>query len=148
MAGSDPRFPYAQFREAILFAMQMATPNTVEERVTFLWNTEHTFARADVSGKPYIWGDTPTSTVAHAPVQVDCVVEIQARQSMDEQTSVGEFNPARATVYLMKDEYDQIQGADQVTIGGNSYNIKSVGYAISLFEFDMYPIYTEAVDES
>lgn len=148
MGGTDPRFPYAKFRQGILFAMQMAMPNASLEKPTFVWDDVNTFTTADSMGRPFTFSDSPATTVTHAPVQVDCVVEYVARVSRDEVTPMGEFNPSRAIVYVMSEEYASVQGADKVLLGGNEYLIKSVGYTISMFEFDMYPIYCEARDES
>ncbi len=149
MGGTDPRFPYAKFREAILFAMKMANPNSQAEEATFIWDTVKTFNKADAAGRPFRWDDTPTvTTTASAPVHIDCVVEYVARVSQEEMTSIGEFTPARVIIYVMKEEYASITGATKVEIGGNMYVIKSIGNTISLFEFDMYPIYAEAMDES
>jgi hypothetical protein len=148
MAGSDPRFPYTKFREAILFAMQMANPNQSVEQPTFIWDDVNSFANADSMGRPFAWSSAPTTTVTHPPVKVDCVVEYVARVSREEITTIGEFTPSRAVVYVMADEYALIEGANKVLLGGATYLIKSVGYTISLFEFDMYPINCEAVDEA
>jgi len=149
MAGSDPRFPYAKFREAILFAMRMANPNTSAEEATFIWETENTFARPDASGRPFVWEDAPVTSVTEStPTHVDCIVEFVARVSQEQQTSVGEFTPSRVVVYLFGEEYAIVKNAVRVKVGGNTYKIKSVGATISLFEMDMYPIYAEALDES
>lgn len=148
MGGTDPRFSYTKFREGILFAMQMANPNQTVEQPTFVWDDVKTFSNADSMGKPFSWGSSPVTTVTHPDVQVDCVVEYVARVSREEQTTIGEFTPSRAIVYVMAEEYALIEGANKVILGGATYIISSVGYTISLFEFDMYPIYCEAMDES
>jgi hypothetical protein len=148
MGGTDPRFPYAKFREGILFAMQMANPNQTAEQTTFVWDDVKTFDTADSMGRPYSWDAAPTTTVANAPVKVDCVVEYVARVSREEMTSVGEFTPSRAIVYVMAEEYALVEGANKILISEATFLIKSIGNTISMFEFDMYPIYCEAADEA
>lgn len=128
--------------------MQMANPNQSAEQPTFVWDEVKTFDTADSMGRPYAWDAAPVTTVAHPPVKVDCVVEYVARVSREELTSVGEFTPSRAIVYVMADEYAQVEGANKILLSEATFLIKSVGNTISLFEFDMYPIYCEAVDEA
>lgn len=148
MAGSDPRFSAARFREAIHFAMQMGAPQTVSERVTFRWSTDRTFSTADPAGRPYSWDDSPTTTTTHPDVQIDCVVEFAARPAGSRDTPIGQFDTSRATITVLDDDIAAISGADTAIINGDDYEIQFMGPAQGLFEVTIYQIYAEARDEA
>lgn len=148
MAGSDPRFNPARFRDAMHFVFQMAAPEATNERVTFRWNTERTFAAADPAGDPYFWDSVPLTQTTHADTQVDCVVEFAARPAGSRDSAIGQFDTSRAVITMLDDDYPDIVGADEVIINGNSYDIQFVGPAIGLFEVTLYQLFCEARDES
>lgn len=151
MAGTDPRFPSAQFRSGILFAMNMAKPNAVEEQTTFYRDIKPTYnVRTDPSNRPYDWGTTPTVPPSRDEVIVDSVVEYVARTAMSDVNAVGEFNVSRAEITVFAEGYEQIKDirASHVKIGGADYRISSVSPPIALFDVEMYVIYAEALDES
>lgn len=148
MAGSDPRFDPARFRDAIHFVMQMAAPEDTSERVTFRWETEKTFTQADPAGRPYLWSSTPATSTPHADVQIDCVVEFSARPAGSRDTPFGQFDTSRAVISVLDDDFSTIQGADLAIINGNTYEIQFVGPAIGLFEVTLYQLFCEARDES
>ncbi len=148
MAGTDPRFSAARFRDAIRFAMVMSASNTEQERVTFRWSVDQTFANADPAGRPYSWDATPLTSTARPDVQVDCVVEFAARPAGSRDSAIGQFDTARAVITLLDEDIDTVRGADQVIINGNRYDIQLEGPAIGLFDAGVYQLFCEARDES
>lgn len=150
MAGSDPRFPSAKFREGILFAMTMAKPNAVEEQTTFYRDIDGTYVRTDPGNRPYNWGATPTIAPSRDEVIVDSVVDYIPRTSMSDVNAIGEFNVSRAEILIFSEGYEEIKDirATHVKVGGADYRISSVSPPIVLFDVEMYQVYAEALDES
>lgn len=152
MAGTtDSRaagFNAAAFRDAIRFAMNMGLPNATEERATFKWNTVRTYTTADPAGSPYDYTATPATSVAHADVAIPVAVEFSARPAGSRDTSVGQFDSSRAVITVLDEDYALIVGADQVLLGGNTYEIQFVGPPVALFDVTIYQIYCDARDES
>lgn len=149
MAGSDPRFNAALFRQNIHFAMTMGLPTAVEDRATFQWDTARTFQRPDSGGKPLDWTSTPTSETVYPDVQIPVAVEY--RNALEEGTVVGEFDKTKATLTVLDVDYAQLIVGDvmanRVLLGQDSYSIKYV-VPIALFDVGVYQIYAEAIDES
>lgn len=150
MAGSDPRFNSAQFREGITFAMTMAKPNAVDDVTTFYRETDGVYARTDPGGKPYHWDDTPLANPTTEEVVVDSVVEYIPRTAMADVTALGEFNVSRAEVTVFSEGLAEIRAirANYVKIGGNTYRISSVSPPFALFDVEFNTIFAEALDES
>lgn len=148
---TDPRgsnFPSAQFRDAIKFAMNMGLPNTVSERATFRWKVESTYSEADPGGTPYDLTAAPTSTDAPADVRIDCAVEFVSTTNASGGTAVGDFDVARVVLTVLDTDFVLIDGADQVLLGQNIYDINFVAPPMGLFDVTIYQIYATAVDES
>ena len=154
MAGTtDPRasgFDAATFRDSIQFAMNMGLPETTSERVTFRWTPEKDWRIEDPGGNPYDYSSTnaPTNTVAPADVQVDAAVEFVTRTTLSGGTAIGEFNTPRAVITLLDVDYAQIEGADKVLLGGNTYYVDFVAPPMGLFDVTIYQIHCSAGDES
>ena len=148
MAGTDPRFDAAKFRDAIHFVMATAAPETVSERCTFRWNTDRTFTAADPAGRPYSWDAAPATTTTHADVQIDCVVEFAARPAGSRDSAIGQFDTSRAVITILDDDIASIDGADEVILNGNSYDIQFTGPSQGLFDVTIYSVFCEARDES
>lgn len=150
---SDPRadaFSAAEFRDNIRFAMRMGLPETESERCTFRWTTERTYATADSGGNPYDFGAEPETTVTHADVLVPAAVEFSGGVSggSTNGTGVGTFFPTRATITLLDEDYAEVEGADIVLLGGNTYTVKYVGPPLGLFDVTVYQIFCQAASES
>ncbi len=150
---SDPRasgFSAAEFRDNIRFAMQLGLPENESERCTFRWTVERTYATADSGGNPYDFAEEPTATVTHADVLVPAAVEFSGGASGggSNGTPVGDFHSGRATITLLDEDYAQIEGADLVLLGGNTYKIKYVGPPLGLFDVTVYQLFCQAVSES
>lgn len=148
MAGTNPSFDAALFRQAIRDTMIMGLPNATQEKPTFRWSPEKTFTTADPAGAPYDFTASPVTTVAPADVQVPVAVEFSARPANSIETGMGEFDASRVIITALDEDYALIQGADQVILGGNTYDVQFVGPPIGLFEVTVYQIFAIARDES
>lgn len=146
--GIPAGFSASTFRNAIKFAMQMGSPNSTSEKVTFKWVVQKEYAQEDVIDRPYDWTSTPTSTVTHADVIVDCAVEFgRVAGNITDRNPVGDFDSVRATITVLDEDFALVDGADLVSIGGDSYVIEYV-QPLALFDVDVYQIHAVAVDES
>ena len=146
MAGSNAAFNAAAFRRAIRDTMVMGLPNTTAEKPTFKWTMVRDYLVDDPADKPYDWTATPTVTETHVDVQVPCAVEFAAKGSGS--NAIGEFDTSRVILTLLDEDYDEVRGADQVIIGGNTYGVDFVGPPMGLFEVTVYQVYCSAVDET
>lgn len=148
---TDPRasaFSATAFRDAIRFAMNMGLPDATVDRATFKWTPVKTYTRPDTGGRPYNLTSTPVSTVTHPDVQIPVAWEFAARQGLEEQTAMGEFDPTRIVMTILDEDYAQVQGADTVEMGDNVYIINFVAPPTGLFEVTVYTVYLTARDES
>lgn len=148
MAGTQQGFDAAGFRDAIRFAMNMGLPETESERATFRWNPARTFTTDDPAGLPYDWTDTPATETVHADVQVPVAIEFGAQAAAGTDTPVGQIDTSRAVLTVLDEDYQQIVGANEVVLGGNTYDIDFVAPPLGLFEVTVYQIYASARDES
>lgn len=147
---NDPRaagFNSAEVRDALKFAMKMGLPEAQNERLTFRWRSQKAFARHDPAGRPYQWGDTPTSDTTPADVKVDGAVEFSDHSSADAGTPVTRFNTPRVVVTLLDVDYVQIETADEIILDDATYVIDYVAPPMGLFDMTVYQIYASAVDE-
>lgn len=128
--------------------MNMGLPNATVERATFKWETVRTYTTADPAGNPYDYTATPAATVTHADVSIPVAVEFSARPAGSRDTSVGQFDASRAVITVLDEDYEQVEGADIVMLGENTYEIEFVGPPLGLFDVTIYQIYADARDES
>ena len=142
MAGTDPNFDAAEFRDAIHSVMAMAAPTDVSLQVTFRWNEERTFATEDPAGLPYDWTETPTTDTQHAAVIVPVAVQFASGSATDE--GMGSFDASQAVLTLLDVDYDAIKTADYVTIGGQDYDIEFVAPPVALFEVTVFTLHCRA----
>lgn len=148
MAGSNSGFNPAVFRAAIVDAMNMGLPTDPTERATFRWHKQQTFSTADPSGMPYDLAATPATDTTPDDVQIPCAVEFSARPAGSLETTIGEFDTSRVIITILDDHFPSIEGADEVLLGGNTYDIQFVGPPIGLFEVTVYQVFALARDES
>lgn len=146
--GIPAGFDASAFRNAVKFAMQMGSPTSTPQKVTFQWRVLKEYAKEDVIDRPYDWTSNPTSTTAHTDVVVDCAVEFgRVAGNITERNPVGDFDSVRAIITVLDVDYVLIAGADYVSIGGDQYVIEYV-QPMALFDVDVYQIHAVAVDES
>lgn len=151
MQPEDPNFGAGfsadLFRSGIRNAMMMGLPQNSEERVTFRWTVKRTYGVADSSGMPFNFSDAPATEETKADVQVPAAVEFVG-STTDSGTSIGAFQTPRAVITVLDVDYPQVEGADQVVLGGNTYQIDYVAPPLGLFDVSIYQIHCQAKDES
>ena len=148
MAGTNPGFNAAAFRTAIIDAMTMGLPSETQDRATFRWNKERTFNTVDPAGTPYDLTAAPLTDTTPDDVLIPCAVEFSARPAGSLDTTVGEFDTSRVVITVLDEHYPQVEGADGVLLGQNTYEIQFVAPPIGLFEVTVYQVYAVARDES
>lgn len=144
--GAD--FDATAFRDAIRNTMVMGLPNATSEKATFRWTTQKTYAVDDPAGKPYSWTAAPATTTTHADVQVPVAWEFSARPASSLDTTIGQFDASRVEITILDVDYEDVEGADQIIMGGNTYNLEFVAPPQGLFEVTVYKLYAIAQDES
>lgn len=156
MAGSDSRFDPTKFRDAIHFAMRMGFPEDTQQQVTWHWNVQREFIRADSGGEPYEWsasqvvGETDISDII-----VNCALKFAdtAGGSRVAGTSLGIMDVANATVTLLDDEYDALLAhgsgkfPNQALIDDAIYQVVFIKPPQGLFEVTVYEVLIQAIDE-
>lgn len=139
-------FDAAVFRDAVKSTMQMGSPNSTVEKVTFRWPVQKTYqGRTDPSGKPYSLTASVVDESTNEDVQIDCAVEFIDRTSVG--SPIGEFNNPRVLITVLDEDFDAVSTATKVLIGGNTYNIQ-YSRPMGLFSVTIYEIFAQAVDES
>ena len=147
VAGFGTDFDADSFRSNIKNVMKMSAPSAVEMRVTFRWDVDKTYVgRVDPSGRPYdLAAANVVSVSGRDDKQVDCAVEIVNR--VPSGSAIGEFNNPRATLTLLDVDYERIEGATKVLIGGNLYRINWVE-PVGLFSVTVWTLHAQAESES
>lgn len=123
-----------------------ATPSSLA--ATFRWDKQQTFDNVDPSGTPYDLTVSPVTDTTPADVQIPVAVEFSARPAGSLDTNLGEFDSSRAILTILDEHWVQVQGADQVLLGENVYDIQFTGPPIGLFEVTVFQVYCLARDES
>lgn len=147
-AGFGTGFDADAFRQAIRATMTMGLPNATADRATFRWTTAETFAIEDQDHNPYDWTDTPATSDAHADVQIPVAFEFAARPAASLDNPMGQFDSTRVEITILDVDFPLIEGANEVVLGENTYDIDFVGPPRGLFEVDVYTIYATARDET
>lgn len=141
-----PGFNATAFRNIIRQTMLMGAPEDEALRATFKWTTQKTYTQAGPSGRPYDLHASPTTSTAHADVQIPVAIEFKGGGGTD--TSVGQFQDANAEITVLDEDYELIEGADKLTLGGNTYIIDFVKPPDGLFGVTVFTIFAHAQDES
>ena len=148
---SDPRanaFNADAFRDGILFALNMATPQDEDQRVTFRWADRKEYDVKDRTGKPYVWTQEPESVVTKDDVQVPCAVQFVSRTTLAGQNAVADMDTSRAELTMLDEQYQLVKDADIVLIGTNEYKPDFVAPPSGLFGETIWTMFVSAVDES
>lgn len=149
---NDPRaasFDAAKFRDAITFVMTMGLPDTTNERATFQWRPEKDFAIADPTENPYSWDASPITSETHADVQIPVAVEFSGNVSgVTDTNMVGNFENPYAVLTILDTYHGEVEGANTVLLGGNTYVIRYTEPPIGLFDVTVYRLHLQAIDES
>lgn len=137
------------FRAIIKSTMQMGSPNAVSEKVTFRWPVMYDYGvgvKLDPTGRPYDLASAAQATPQHEDVLVDCAVEFIYQAPTG--TPIGEFDHPRVKITLLDVDYELIEGATKVLLGGSTYDIEFVEPPVGLFAVTVYSLHAKAVDES
>lgn len=156
MAGANPSFDAATFRDGILTAMRMGAPPEVSQRATFLFRRgaqryfrdgeEIPPPRLDQEGKPLDPTIRVESVPAREPLQTDCAVEFESATA--DEVPVGNFRPAKVVITLLEEEYEQVQDAIEVRLGGDVYVIGYQRPPMGLFQVGVRQFVAFARDET
>lgn len=147
-------FDASEFRSAIKFAMRMGTPNPEDNRATFRWDVEKTYAVADANNNPYSWEAAPESETVYEDVQADVAVEFVTRSTLSGGNPIAEFDTPRAVLTILDVDWAIViddgnrPAPDKVLLGGNTYNMDFVAPDIGLFDVNVYQLHCSAVDAS
>jgi hypothetical protein len=142
MAGSNPQFDSAAFRTGIKFAMQMASPETLDEQAAFYMPTTTTYNKG-VDGENFPFDPTATKTSVTPPsIKVDCAIEF--RNADDQQTPFGEITPAKVVITLLDVDYAQVVGFSHVLIRGEKYIYHHTEPSVGLFDATVYTVHALA----
>lgn len=147
-ANFGSQFNAARFRSAIRNVMTMGLPNSTAEQATFRWTPVRTFDPESPAHDPYGWTQTATSTTTHADVIVPVAVELSSRPTGSVETSLGEFDVTWAKLTVLDTDFAFVDGADQVILGGGTYEIQFVEPPQGLFEVTIYTVHARARDEA
>ncbi len=139
MAGSDPGFAPAEFREAIQFAMRMGAPDETSEQVTFSWTPTRTYESANPSDAPYDWTDAPDTSSAPTPVKITAVAIEFGAVGDGTGTTMGRFDQSRGMLTILDEDYEAVRTANRVTYGGRTYMMQEAT-PIGLFEVTVWQI--------
>ena len=119
MAGNNPRFRPDLFREKIRYVFEMAKPPEADQQLWFHFTGTVNFAGpADGDSVPFDPDEAITRTV-RAPLQRPCDVEFT--KASDDPTAFGTIIPAKITVTLLDEDYDDVKEASFVVMGGDKY---------------------------
>lgn len=161
--GIPAGFDSSQVRNALLFAMQMGTPNKETERVRFVKKSPgRRYFLDDVEKFPPPLGDlrldrdlkplNPNIVVQvddDVPIPLDVSIEIT--QVNAEELPVGSFRPVKAEVTMMQQEYDQMvaeQAGKEMLYNNDRYGYAYETEAIGLFDMTFHVLIFYAIDES
>lgn len=140
-------FDASAFRQAITSAMEMGLPDNEGERITFRWKTTKTFSEnTDRSGTPFNLSAAPEAVDETPDVQIPATAEIT--RIAPDGTAIGTFDHPYVLITVLDTHYPLIDGASQVILGGDTYNIDFVAPPFGLGEVTIYQIYATAMDES
>lgn len=145
MAGTNPGFDPAQFRNAIRFVYDMAAPPVDDEQATFYGPSTLVYTGSvDDEEVPF----DPETTVVSTPatgVKVPCGIEYL---DADGQAVVfGTVTPSKVKISLLDEEYAQVAGALYVVIGGEKYLYRRTEPPSGLFDVGIYTMHFVAENE-
>lgn len=151
MAGSDPRFNEAQFRDGIHFAMRMGAATWPEGKagVTFHFKAKRSYQFPngsaysgpwDQEGRP-LHPDVKTVLVRPQPLTIE-EVAVEFEDARPEELPVGVKIPTRVVLTMLDSEYQAIKDrAATVVIGGVQQQTgEEFAHEIELADTDRYRI--------
>lgn len=146
MAGTNPGFNAAAFRDAIHFAMQMGAPPDAGERVTFHFASQLVY-NGSIDGDAVPFDPTVTVTSTEPPTkQVDCAVEYF--DSENQPTNFGLLAPSRIAVTLLDVDYAQVKTCSYVVVHGDRYDYRRTEPPSGLFDVGVYTMHFTSNSET
>jgi hypothetical protein len=146
MAGSNPGFNAAEFREAIHFAMAMGAAIDTDEQVTFHFASTLVYAgSADGAEVPFDPAATVVTTTPD-PMRVDCAVEYFDAENQP--TNFGLLAPSRLAVTLLDVDYEQVKEAQYVVAHGDRYDYRRTEPPSGLFDVGLYTMHFTSQNET
>jgi len=141
MAGTPPGFDAASVRAGLHQAMQFGISEA--EIPTFVMPAPDPVT-GDDRGVP--WDiDAAVSRPARQEIQVLCALEYQPQVTAT-QGDLADRQPARITITILDEEYEQIKGFDYLKIGGRKFTYKSTYPSLGLGTVVVWQIRCESVD--
>ena len=148
MAGTNPDFNAAEFRDGIRFAMEMgADPDTsLDHQATFYFPAQLVYTGpADDEGVPFD-PNTSVTRVEPQPVQVPCAIEF--RNDKGESLAWGAVNATHISITLLDEDHAQVEGCHHVVVGGDTYYYRSTAPPSGLFDVGLYVLHFAAAQET
>lgn len=127
-------------RSALRNTMQLAAP------VKFRWKSDRQFEKASPAGNPYNWTADPVETVDHEDVEIPVAMEVTGGQQNDSYNEIGAFNPRSVTLYVLDVDYVSVDGANQVVIDDQVYDIKFHAPHLELVDVKLEVLHCQAED--
>jgi len=158
--GISVDFPSDTVRNALLFAMQMGSPNDTTRQVRFIkkapgrqyfkglveqFQPPVGTLRLDRDGRPL---DPEVRIVQTPDEEIDVDVAIELTEANADELPVGNFRPVKATITLMEPEYAQIQGSREVEFNTDRYGFAYELDTTALFDLDFHTLIFFALNES
>lgn len=146
MAGSDPGFNAAEFRDAIHFAMQLGSAPDPGQQVVFHFPKQLTYnVPADGAQVPFDPSATVTA-VTPTPIKVDCAVEYFDAENQP--TGFGLLAPSRLSITLLDEDYAKVKDASHVVIHGDRYDYRRTEPPSGLFDVGLYVMHFTSQSET
>lgn len=146
MAGSNPDFNAAEFRDGIRLAMDMGAPVLEGERATFYFASTLVYNAnpVDESNVPFDPTAVPVTSTPTPPKQVTCAVEYF--DAAGRPTDFGTIVPSRAEITLMDEDYAKVVDFTYVALRGERFDYSHTEYPSALFDVGIYTIHVTAVN--
>lgn len=145
MAGTQRGFDADKFRTAIRFVFTMAAPPEVEQQLIFGFAEDVSFTGpADGDAVPFD-PSAPITRTVRTPLSRPC--DVQFDRATDEITAFGVVIPAKITVTLLDEDYNDVQDATWVLVNGNRYLRHYEKPSYGLFDVGLHEMVFLAEDE-
>jgi hypothetical protein len=135
MAGTNPAFDAAAFRNGIHLAMSMGLPPDIADQPTFHFARPRTYdVPVDEEGVPYdpTAQPLPLASGLRPAVKVLCAVEYY--DAFGEIITFGSVTPSRVVLTLHDDDFTQVEGFTHVELGQERYVFRHWEVPIGLFD--------------
>lgn len=148
MAGTNPDFDAAAFRDGVRTAMVMGASPVDDEKVLFHFASQLVYTgggKIDADGVPF----DPATTVQRVtppPVHVPCAVEYVDAPSVP--TNVGFIAPTKLRITLLDEDYLKVEGTTHVTVAGDVYRYRRTEPPKGIFDAGLYVLHFVAENDT